>query len=272
MTNDALFGLDGRVVAVTGGLGQLGRQYGHALLARGARLAIIENRGGDAELRAAYPEANPAQIMLVNADVTRRVTLEAALGAIRQRWEVPSGLVNNAAIDSPPDAPASEVGAFETYPETSWDKVMDVNVKGVFLACQVFGGAMAATGRGSIVNVASIYGKVSPNQSIYDFRRQKGEVFFKPVAYSASKSAIYNLTRYLATYWARQGVRVNTLTLAGVFNNQPEEFLAAYTPHVPMGRMAKAEEYEGAVIFLLSGASSYMTGAELVIDGGWTAW
>jgi NAD(P)-dependent dehydrogenase (short-subunit alcohol dehydrogenase family) len=149
---------------------------------------------------------------------------------------------------------------------------MDVNVKGTLLCCQVVGAAMAGEGRGSIVNVSSIYGMLSPQQDVYEFRRREGESFTKPVAYSVSKSAILNLTRYLATYWAKDGVRVNTLTLAGVFDDQPQEFLDAYTPRVPLGRMAEAHEALGAVVFLASDASSYVTGANLVVDGGWSAW
>ena len=152
---------------------------------------------------------------------------------------MPHLLVNNAGLDSPPDAPAEEVGPFESYPAESFDAVMDVNVKGAFLACQVIGGAMAREGRGSVVNVSSIYGLLSPVQDLYAFRREQGETFVKPVAYSVSKSAILNLTRYLATYWAKAGVRVNTLTLAGVWNDQPAEFLDAYTARVPMGQDAR---------------------------------
>ena len=180
--------------------------------------------------------------------------------------------MNNAALDSPPDAPAEEVGPFETYPESSFDQVMGVNVKGTLLCCQVVGAAMAREGRGSIVNISSVYGLLSPQQEIYEFRRRGGEAFTKPVAYSVSKSAVLNLTRYLATYWAKEGVRVNTLTLAGVFNDQPAEFLEAYTARVPLGRMAEAREALGAIVFLASDASSYMTGANLVVDGGWSAW
>jgi NAD(P)-dependent dehydrogenase (short-subunit alcohol dehydrogenase family) len=113
---------------------------------------------------------------------------------------------------------------------------------------------------------------VSPNQEIYGYRRDKGETFYKPVAYAASKSAVLNLTRYLATYWASKRVRVNTLTLAGVYNNQDDDFLKNYTPHVPLGRMASADDYTGALLFLASDASSYMTGSNVVVDGGWTAW
>ena len=152
------------------------------------------------------------------------------------------------------------------------DRVIDVNLKGVFLCCQVAGGAMASAGRGSIINIGSTYGLVSPDQRIYEYRRSDGTPFFKPIAYSASKSGLINLTRYLATYWAERNVRVNMLTLGGVFNNQDAEFLKGYCARVPMGRMAREDEYNGAVVFLISDAAAYMTGSNLVIDGGWTAW
>jgi len=210
--------------------------------------------------------------MFVRCDITERSSVQAALEPVVARWGTPHGLVNNAALDAPPDASADENGPFETFPERSWDRVMEVNAKGAFLLCQAFGGAMAQAGRGSVINVSSIYGVVSPDQSLYEYRRQAGETFYKPVAYSASKSALLNLTRYLATYWAPRGVRVNTMVLGGVFNNQDPRFLDAYHRRVPLGRMARADEYCGGVIFLLSDASSYMTGAELVMDGGWTAW
>jgi NAD(P)-dependent dehydrogenase (short-subunit alcohol dehydrogenase family) len=205
-------------------------------------------------------------------DVTDRDSIERATDEVVAAWGVPHLLVNNAGIDAPPDAPADEVGPFESYPEEAFDRVMDVNVKGTLLCCQVIGARMAAEGRGSIVNVSSIYGILSPVQSLYDFRRVAGEEFVKPVAYSVSKSAVINLTRYLATYWAKQGVRVNTITLGGVANEQPAEFVEAYAARAPLGRLAEAGEYVGVVVFLASDASSYVTGANLVVDGGWSAW
>jgi NAD(P)-dependent dehydrogenase (short-subunit alcohol dehydrogenase family) len=204
--------------------------------------------------------------------VTDRAAIEQATNRVAAEWGEPDILVNAAALDSPPDAPPEEVGPLETYPEASFDRVMDVNVKGTFLSCQVVGARMAAAKRGAIVNISSIYGMLSPVQDVYDFRRARGETFFKPVAYSVSKSALYNLTRYLATYWARSGVRVNTLTLAGVWNEQPSDFVDAYTARMPIGRMADAAEVVGPVVFLVSDASSYVTGANLVADGGWSAW
>ena len=156
---------------------------------------------------------------------------------VEQSWGVPHLLVNAAALDSPPDAPPDEVGPFETYPVSSLDRVLGANVTGTVVPCQVFGAAMARAGRGSIVNVASIYGMLSPDQSLYDFRRQAGEEFVKPVAYSLSKSAVLNLTRYLATYWAKSGVRVNTLTPHGIENGQPDAFVTAFATRSPLGRL-----------------------------------
>ncbi len=266
------FSVADQVVVLTGGLGQLGRQFTRTLLGGGARVAILDAAGDDPAARTRLDDAgDPDHLLIVAADVTDRASLEAALDRIEDRWGAPHGLINNAALDSPPDAPAEENGPFETYPEASWDRVLEVNLKGVFLCCQVIGGSMAEAGRGSIVNICSTYGLVSPDQGLYAYRAEAGDPFFKPVAYSASKGALPNLTRYLATYWAPQGVRVNTLTFGGVFNRQDERFLANYCARVPLGRMAREDEYNGAIVFLLSEASSYMTGANLVIDGGWTA-
>lgn len=267
------FDISDRVVVVTGGLGQLGRQYCLSLADRGARVAVLDVSNAEDRVRERYGNrAADANLLFLEADVTSRESLDRALQQVERRWGPPHALVNNAALDSPPGAPAAENGPFESYPEASWDRVMEVNAKGVFLCCQVFGGRMAEEGRGSIVNISSIYGVVSPNQTIYEYRRQAGQVFYKPVAYSASKSALLNLTRYLATYWAPRGVRVNSLTLAGVFNGQDAAFLSEYCRLVPLGRMAREDEYNGAIVYLVSDASSYMTGSNMVIDGGWTAW
>ena len=270
---DPLFDLSERVAVVTGGMGQLGAEYAVALAARGMRVAILdlaeEPKGAAADLAAGLSDG---AIRAWKVDVTDRAAVEEAAADVAEGWGAPHLLVNNAALDSPPDAPAAEVGPFETYPEASFDLVMDVNVKGTVVPCQVFGGAMATEGRGSIVNVSSVYGLLSPVQDLYEFRRGGGETFFKPVAYSVSKSALYNLTRYLATYWAKSGVRVNTLTLAGVWNEQPREFLEAYAARVPLGRMLEPREAVGAVVFLASDASSYVTGSNVIVDGGWSAW
>jgi NAD(P)-dependent dehydrogenase (short-subunit alcohol dehydrogenase family) len=259
VTGGDIFSLAARVAIVTGGLGQVGGEIVRGLRDRGARVAVFDVAAEEGD--STFP-----------VDVTDRSAIERAVERVVEDWGVPEILVNAAALDSPPDAPVDEVGPVEDVPVESFERVMAVNVRGTLLCCQVVGALMAAAGRGSIVNVSSIYGMLSPVQDVYEFRRARGETFFKPIAYSVSKSALYNLTRYLATYWAKSGVRVNTLTLGGVFDDQPPEFLDAYTSRMPIGRMAEASEAIGPVVFLASDASSYVTGANVVADGGWSAW
>jgi NAD(P)-dependent dehydrogenase (short-subunit alcohol dehydrogenase family) len=271
--SDPLFDLSGRVGVVTGGMGQLGAELATGLAERGMRVAILDletaPRVGAAGLATAVDEGT---IRVHGCDVTDRGAVEAALALVEMDWGVPHLLVNAAAIDAPPDAPAAEVGPFEEVPLDSLERVVHVNVLGVVVCCQVIGGAMARAGRGSIVNVGSVYGLLSPDQGLYDFRRAAGEEFFKPVAYSVSKSALLNLTRYLATYWGRSGVRVNTLTPHGIENGQPEPFVEAFASRSPLGRLMDVNEALGGVVYLASDASSYVTGANLVVDGGWSAW
>jgi NAD(P)-dependent dehydrogenase (short-subunit alcohol dehydrogenase family) len=269
MYADSLFDVSDEIVLITGASGQLGGSYTQAFLERGARVVGLDLISSviNESLKSQYPQ----HYLFCRSDVCDKATLQQALSKIISKFGTPTVLINNAAIDSPPSAPPEENGPFEDYPESSWDKVIDVNLKGVYLCCQVFGADMARAGKGSIINVSSIYGIVSPDQNLYEYRRQRGESFYKPVAYSASKSGVLNLTRYLAVYWARNGVRVNSLSIAGVFNNQEQAFLNAYCDRIPVGRMANVDEYNGSVLFLASSASRYMTGGNLIIDGGWTA-
>jgi NAD(P)-dependent dehydrogenase (short-subunit alcohol dehydrogenase family) len=267
--HDNLFDVTQEVVLITGVSGQLGAEYAKAFLSRGAKVLGLDM--GSTARSDVLANEHPENFQFLEADVTSKTSLQRALAEAEAKFGTPTVLINNAAIDSPPSAPPEENGPFEDYPEASWDKVVDVNLKGVYLCCQVFGAAMAKAKGGSIINVASIYGVVSPDQNLYEYRRKRGEVFYKPVAYSASKSGILNLTRYLAVYWAKQNVRVNSLTIAGVFNNQEQAFLDVYCGRIPVGRMANADEYNGSVLFLASDASRYMTGHNLVVDGGWTA-
>lgn len=262
-----LFDLSSKVAIVTGAAGQLGGQYVLTLLGAGASVAAfdvwLENP------KSKLKNVSSDKLVSFDVDITDKNSIHQALESVLSQFGNPNILINNAAIDAPPDATVQDTGPFESYPESSWETMMDVNLKGMFFCCQVIGGHMARTGGGSIINISSVYGMLSPDQRIYEYKEKP---FFKPVAYSVSKAGVLNLTRYLAVYWARKNVRVNTLTLGGVFNKQDETFLKNYEYRVPLSRMAKEEEYNGAILFLASDASSYMTGSNLIIDGGYSCW
>ncbi len=263
-----MFDVSKEIIIITGSSGQLGSEYSECFVSQGCKVIGIDIKNSDQNLKL---EKSNKNFKFLQGDITDKNQLIALLDKIKSIYGPPSVLINNAGIDSPPGSSAEETGPFENYPEQSWDKVLDVNLKGTFLTCQVFGSDMADSGKGSIINISSIYGLVSPDQSIYEYKRRKGKDFFKPIAYSASKSGVLNLTRYLSSYWAKKNVRVNSLTIAGVFNNQEQDFLDEYTKRIPIGRMAEVNEYNGALIFLASDTSSYMTGSNLIIDGGWTS-
>lgn len=264
MEQDSLFDISDKVVVLTGGLGNLGQVFSSALQARGAKVVVL-----DVALKEETIEEN---IAFLNTDITSREQVERAYSRLREIFGEPSGLINNAGIDSPPNADSAENGPFEDVPADAMARIFNVNAMGAVICTQIFGGAMAKNNAGSIINIGSIYGEVSPDQRIYEFRREAGENFYKPAAYGASKAALNNLTKYTATYWADKGVRANTLCFAGFAGGQPKEFLEGYEPKVPLGRMAELEEAVGPMVFLMSDASSYMTGAKLIIDGGFTAW
>ena len=220
-------------MVITGGSSGLGTHYISYFLNEGAKVVNLDKN----KLNKKDINENK-NFYSFTIDITNKKKLKKALDIIISEIGCPSVLINNAGLDSPPNASVDENGPFETYPEESWDKVLDVNLKGVFLCCQIIGGEMKKNKGGSIINISSIYGMLSPDQNIYEYRRKIGENYFKPVAYSVSKSGLYNLTRYLAVYWAKSSIRVNTLTISGVFNNQDQEFIDAYTKRIPIGRMA----------------------------------
>jgi len=212
------------------------------------------------------------------ADLVQRGDVSAAMRAAVDRFGTPTILVNNAGLGSPPNASAADNGPFEQYPESSWDVMIDSHLKSAFLVSQQFLAEFKAARsansslQGSIINISSTYGVVSPDQSVYDYRRLGGHEYYKPVGYSVAKSGMLNFTRWLAEYAAPLGVRVNTLVPGGVQEaDHAPEFVAEYVKRTPLGRMARDDDYNGAVLFLASAASAYMTGAMLVVDGGWTA-
>ncbi|MFN8355208.1 MAG: SDR family oxidoreductase [Spirosomataceae bacterium] len=264
-----LFDLSGKTAIVTGALGLIGKEHCYALAEAGANVVV-------ADINEAASEAFAATLGTNHVGVGINVTDEAALKIVRDKIVARYGridvLVNNAAINDMFENPAmaKDLSAFENYPVEAFRKSLEANVTGVFLCSQVFGTVMAKQGSGSIINIASTYGMVGPDQSIY--RNQAGEqTFYKSAAYPATKGAVINFTRFLAAYWGKNGVRVNTLSPGGVENGQDAFFIQNYSAKTVLGRMAKPNDYRGAIVFLASEASAYMSGANLVVDGGWTA-
>jgi NAD(P)-dependent dehydrogenase (short-subunit alcohol dehydrogenase family) len=264
------FELSDRVALVTGALGKLGPVWCSALLDAGATVIGVDLATGlssraAAELRDRYGE----RVQLWESDVRDRAQLETVRDRCRRELQAPSILVNNAGIDQPPGVgrrhPIHEI------PLDAFREVFEVNVLGAFQATQVFAPAMLDVGRGSIVNIGSLYASVSPDARFY--AHIPGDVpFLKPPAYGASKGALLNLTRYLAAHWGPFGVRVNVLSPGGVLGEQDSEFKRKFTERVPLGRMAVADDLCGPLVFLASDASSYVTGVDLRVEGGFTAW
>lgn len=272
-----IFDVSEKVVLITGGFGQIGAEFVKEFHSRGARVAVASRSASDELLTEAFPTfASSDRLLAVPIDIVSQDSVEKALDVIEQEWgSSPNVLINNAGLDTQPSAPPEVSGPFENFPVEVFQEVVDVNLVGTFIVTQAVGARLKAARRtGSIVNVGSIYGMLSPVQDIYAYKQeQTGVPFIKPVAYSAAKSGLYNFTRYCATYWGRDGIRVNTLTPSGVQRDtQDATFQKNYTSRIPIGRMARADEFNGAAIFLASEASQYMTGSNLIVDGGWTAW
>lgn len=265
------FDLSGKVAVVTGALGKLGPVWIGALLEAGARVAGVDLERTNIDERYAALEraVGPDRLPLIRADVTDRSSLEAALSKCRAELGEPDILVNNAGIDQPPGPAITEV--LEHIPVDTLRAVFAVNVGGTFLATQVFGGAMVARGHGSIVNIGSIYASLSPDPRLYD-HIPVDPPFLKPPGYGPSKAAVVNLTRYFAVHWARQGIRVNVLSPGGVAGGQDPQFVSKFSSRVPLGRLAREEDLGGPLTFLASDASSYVTGTELKVDGGYSIW
>lgn len=269
------FNLADRVAVITGGCGLLGQRHARAIASSGG-MAVL------ADLAVAHPEKVALKLTGETGgkfagkavDITDRAQVQAMLENLLSQYGHVDILINNAANNPKKEAASSsDFSRFENFPISQLDADLRVGLTGAIVMSQVIGTEMARCKSGVILNIASDLGVIAPDQRLY---RQEGlaedQQPVKPVSYSIVKTALIGLTRYLATYWADAGVRVNSISPGGVYNGQPDDFVKKLAHLIPMGRMAKVDEYEGAIVFLCSDASSYMTGTNLIIDGGRSCW
>lgn len=258
------FRLDGKTVVLTGAAGVIGTQVVLAFVEAGARVCAIDR---NAALLKQKLGPEHSALMHCPADVSSRESLLKARKRLEAKWSTADTLLNNAVTRS-----RNYFEPFESCDPEEWNEVMAVNLTGAMLAAQVFGSPMAERGHGSIVNTLSIYGIVGPDQRIYEGSLHLGKPVNSPAVYGASKAGLWGLTRYLAAYWGKQGVRVNAVSVGAVSSGQSDEFAQNYSRQVPLGRMAEAGDVAAALRYLASDASRYVTGHNLVVDGGRTAW
>ena len=274
----SLFDLSGRVAVITGGAGLLGYHHGAILAAAGANVVLLDlpaaNPGVRADqLQAAHGPQSGSQCLGLAADITSEGSLLAARDAVLAKFGRVDILINNAAnnpkVEADPHGQPKQWSRLENFPLEVWNADIAVGLTGAFLCSRIFGAEMVKRNSGVILNVASDLGVIAPDQRLY---RKEGlaedQQPVKPVTYSVVKTALIGLTRYLSTYWTAHNIRVNAISPGGVFAGQPDEFTQKLHQLIPMGRMAHRDEYQGAVLFLCSDASSYMTGQNLIVDGG----
>ena len=267
-----LFDLEGRNIVITGSSGLLGSQYANTLSSAGANIILLDiDTTKNEKLKSALVKKYKNKISAYTLDISNQTEVNKTSKKIMKDFKKIDGLINNAAYTSKGAKEKSDnaFGSFENFPIDIWQKSLDINLSGVFFCSQAFGKIMAKQGKGVIVNIASTYGLVGADQRIYG---KSG--LNLPISYAATKGAIVNFTRYLAAYWHGKNIRVNTLSPGGVMDKtyQEKSFIKKYSDKTILGRMANKDEYNGAMLFLISDASSYMTGANLVVDGGWTSW
>jgi NAD(P)-dependent dehydrogenase (short-subunit alcohol dehydrogenase family) len=262
-----LFDLTGKVAIVTGGGGLLGAEHAIALMDQGAKVVLADKNTEACEKAVGILNDNGYKnVSAATCDVTSKESWEQLLELTVTGLGRVDILINNAGFTNQSKSKNYDA-TFENFPLEDWNNIMNVNLTGTFLGCQVVGKHLLEQGKGSIINIASLYGVVSPNHKIYP-----GTGISQPVAYSVSKHGVVSLTKYLATLWAEKGVRVNSLTPGGIFNGHQGLFLERFQQLNPIGRMSDKTELRGGIVYLASDASSHVVGHNLVIDGGWTAW
>lgn len=274
--NNNYYNLKGKTALITGAAGLLGREHATALAALGAKVVLTDISKDSLQNTAQKlkTEFSDEQIQTYEMDVISMTSIKLVQEQLNNNDQIDI-LINNAAIDPKVNADNNlvEVSRFEHFPLSQWNFQLEVGLTGAFLCSQAFGTDMAKRGYGVILNIASDLSIIAPDQRLYQKPElPKVQQPVKPVTYSVIKTALIGLTRYLATYWADQGVRVNALSPGGVYNGQGEEFVTRLTNLIPMGRMADRDEYRGAIQFLCSDASRYMTGQNIAIDGGRSVW
>lgn len=257
------FSLDGKVVIITGGSGLIGRAFVEAAIQFGTIPVIVDvDQKQLNDFASALNDKGDHGFLALHADITQKKAVEGVLSETLAHFKKVDGLVNCHQYKG-----GCFFARFEDYSVEDWDAILASNLKGTFLTCQVIGSWMAAQGGGSIINMPSVYSLVAPNQNLY-----KDTAMGCPAAYSASKGGVEALSKYLAAYWGSKGVRVNMITPHGVWNNHEKQFEANFAHFLPLGRMSSNHEVAGALVYLLSDASSFVTGHNLVVDGGWTTW
>lgn len=267
---EKIFSVKNKVILLTGGAGFLGMQYAEFLAHAGANVALLDNVKQselEARLRACSPRSRK-NIVAYSQDITDKPGVKRVVATLLKRWGRIDALVNNAALTYSPSKKESQgqFSPYEEYPLTLWDMALGVGLTGTFIVTQEVIPIMKKQGRGIIINIGSIYGEVAHDNRIYS----RGQ--FGSVAYAVAKGALPNFTRELASYCAPFGIRVNLLTLGGVKNLQDSSFVKKYSERTMLNRMAERDDFNGALVFLLSDASRYMTGSNVIMDGGWTAW
>jgi len=272
-----LFDLKGRVAVITGGTGLLGMQHAAAIAEAGGHV-VVADLSAEAATKSAgeITDRHGVEALGVCVDITDKSQVDSMVAATVTKFGRIDILINNAAMTVMGGGQRARdyFAPFEDYPLDLWRAALEVNLTGMFLCCQAVGKIMIGKQSGVILNIASDIGNISPDHRIYKdaVNPHTGEPFNTPIAYATTKAGVINFTRYLATYWADKGIRVNCISPGGVYADHDPGFVQQLTSRIPLGRMARVDEYKGAVLFLVSDASSYMTGANLIVDGGRTAW